>query len=205
MLKTLSIAAGIAGLSLTTAVQADDMDQRIAEHLDREDIEQLMVYYGRANDIIGRGHADRDAAREAAVAEYERAFTDDATITVFPLGSETPLQSTNNIPDWSAFVAGYFVNENYSSTLHLMSNFVIDFTDEDTAQASAFAINPHFILNREAGNPDAATRGMDLMNVRYEYEAERQEDGEWRIVDMTIHLDEIFNGIGFFGAGQSPS
>ena len=120
----------------------------------------------------------RDGAVAASMDEYRCAFTDDATITVSPLGSATPLQSTNNIPD--------FVNEN-------------------TTSASAFAINPHFILNSDLNNPDVATRGMDLMNMRYEHAAERQETGEWRIVDMTIYFDEIFNDVVFFGAGQTPS
>ncbi|PPD15878.1 MAG: hypothetical protein CTY25_04070 [Methylobacterium sp.] len=175
---------------------------RIQETADRDAIRSLMYHYGRGNDELSAHFANKPEGMRRAGAEYARAFAPDMQITVYPLRSGTPLRQVRGIPAWIEFAGGFFDQAGYSSTLHLMSNFDIRFTDSDNARGSAYAHVPHYI--RSAAR-DAGTMGVALesMLARYEFAARRQTDGSWRIVDMTIHLDEIQRSNGFYPNGQA--
>jgi hypothetical protein len=176
---------------------------RLQQYADRDAVEQLMYHYGRGNDELGRNFADREGGTSRAIAEYEKAFTSDVQITVYPLRSTTPLRQVRGIAEWVPFVNGFFDQAKYSNTLHLMSNFDIAFPDANTARGTAFAHVPHYI--RSAAK-DAASADVTVENMlaRYEFSAARQQDGSWRINTMTIYLDEIMRQNGFFPNGQQP-
>jgi hypothetical protein len=174
--------------------------QRLA---DQDAIRAIAGYYGRGNDMLGLHHADRARGRQLAAVEYARAFAADVQIDVFAVGGPTPIGSTRGIPAWIDFAGGFYANAGYSSTLHPMANFHIEFTDANTARMSAFAGAPHFVLAaaREAG---AAAPSLDFMVCRYEFEARRQPDGSWKATRLRINLDEIWRASGFYPNGQAP-
>jgi hypothetical protein len=174
--------------------------QRLA---DRDAIRQLMYHYGRGNDQLSAHYADRQKGGTLATAEYQRAFTPDMQITVFPLRGTTPLRQVKGIADWIAFAGGFFDQAKYSSTLHLMSNFTVDVVDASTARGTAYAHVPHYIQSA-AKDPTGANVTVENMLARYEFAARRQQNGEWRIAEMTIYLDEIQRQTGFFPNGQAP-
>jgi hypothetical protein len=175
---------------------------RLQQSADREAIRDLAFHYGRGNDELSVHFADRALGRSRAEAEYAQAFAPEVSITVYPLRSSTPLQQVTGIPDWIKFVDTYFETAKYSSTLHLMSNFDIRFTDADTAQASAYAGVPHFIQSA-ARSAEADDVTLEYMLCRYDYVAKRQPDGSWKITDFTINLDEIQRSRGFYPGGQA--
>jgi hypothetical protein len=169
---------------------------------DRDAIRQLAFHYARGNDELSVHFANRGEGRRLAQAEYAQAFTPDVKITVYPLRNATPLREVVGIPDWIAFADGFFETANYSSSLHLMSNFDIDFPDADTARVSAYAGVPHFIRS-DARTPEAQAVTLEYMLCRYDYVAKRQADGGWKITEFTIYLDEIQRSQGFYPSGQA--
>jgi hypothetical protein len=175
---------------------------RLQVSADRDALRQLAFHYARGNDELSVHFADRANGRARAAAEYAQAFAPDVKITVYPLRNATPLREVTGIPDWIAFADGFFENANYSSSLHLMSNFDIDFTDADTARVSAYAGVPHFIRS-DARTAEAQAVTLEYMLCRYDYVARRQADGGWKIVEFTIYLDEIQRSQGFYPGGQA--
>jgi SnoaL-like domain len=176
---------------------------RLQQAADRDAVRQLMFHYGRGNDEIARNYADRETGSRRGTAEFEQAFASDVQITVIPLRAPTPLAQVKGIGDWVKFVSGYFDQQKYSNTLHLMSNFSVTFTNAATAEATAFANVPHYILSAAKTASDANVT-VENMLCRYVYTARRQQDGSWRIATMTIYLDEIQRQSGFYPNGQQP-
>jgi hypothetical protein len=107
------------------------------------------------------------------------------------------------IPEWIAFAGGFFDQAKYSSTLHLISNFTVDIVDVNSARGTAYAHVPHY-MQSSAKDQAAANVAVENMLARYDFTARRQQNGEWRINEMTIHLDEIQRQTGFFPNGQAP-
>jgi len=175
---------------------------RLQQAADRDAIRQLAFHYARGNDELSVHYANRPLGRSLAQAEYAQGFAPDVKITVYPLRSPTPLREVTGIPDWIAFADGFFSNAKYSSSLHLMSNFDIKFTDADTARVSTYAGVPHFIQSG-AKSADALDTTLEYMLCRYDYVAKRQADGSWKITNFTIYLDEIQRSKGFYPGGQA--
>lgn len=176
--------------------------ERLQRTSDRDAIRQLAFNYARGNDELSVHFNNRTQGRARARAEYARAFAPNVRITVYPLRSATPLREVTGIDDWIAFADGFFENARYSSSLHLMSNFDIQFTDANTAKASAYAGVPHFIQSAaRAADSQAVT--LEYMLCRYDYVSTRQPDGSWKITEFTIHLDEIQRSQGFYPGGQA--
>lgn len=175
---------------------------KLQQVADRDALRSLAFHYARGNDELSVHFADRAKGRARAAAEYAQAFTPDVKITVYPLRSTTPLRQVVGIPDWIAFADGFFENAKYSSSLHLMSNFDIKFVDADTARVGAYAGVPHFIQSAAKDTSSVAVT-LEYMLCRYDYVARRQADGSWRIVEFTIHLDEIARSAGFYPSGQA--
>lgn len=175
---------------------------RLRQSADRDAIRQLAFNYARGNDELSIHFNNRALGRTRAEAEYAQAFASDVKITVYPLRNAVPLREVTGIPDWIAFADSYFETAGYSSSLHLMSNFDIDFTDADTATVSAYAGVPHFIRSdARAAETQAVT--LEYMLCRYDYIAKRQADGSWKITAFTINLDEIQRSQGFYPGGQA--
>lgn len=175
---------------------------RLQQSADRDAIRQLAFHYARGNDELSVHFNDRALGSRRAQAEYAEAFAPEVKITVYPLRNATPLREVTGISAWIAFADGFFKNANYSSSLHLMSNFDIDFTDSDTARVSAYAGVPHFIRS-DARTPEAQAVTLEYMLCRYDYTAKRQADGRWKITQFTIYLDEIQRSQGFYPGGQA--
>lgn len=176
--------------------------ERLQRAADRDAIRQLAFHYARGNDELSVHFNNRAVGRSRAQAEYAKAFAPDVKITVYPLRSATPLRQVTGIADWIAFADGFFENAKYSSSLHLMSNFDIQFADANTARASAYAGVPHFIQSTaRAAESQAVT--LEYMLCRYDYVVKRQPDGSWKIIEFTIYLDEIQRSQGFYPGGQA--
>jgi hypothetical protein len=184
-----------------------DFDRWAASELTRlsdlEAVRALMYHYGRGNDELSVRHAALDLGRERAITEYAQAFAPDVRITVYPLRSSTPLRQVTGIEAWTDFAQGFFQNANYSSTLHLMSNFDVTLIDADTATGSAYAGVPHFIRSETARSEATQATTLEYMLCRYAFTARRQADGSWRIAEFTIYLDEIWRAEGFYPGGQA--
>lgn len=168
---------------------------------DEDALRNLAYSYARGNDAISIQHGDRDKARKQGFVEYARGMASDIKIEVYALGSDSPFNTTTGIPAWVEFVDKYFETQRYTSTVHLMSNFSIDFIDADNATVSSYATVPHFIMNsaKDKANADAT---VEFMNCRYKFDARRQKDGTWKTVKLRIELQEIWRGIGFYPGGQ---
>jgi hypothetical protein len=174
---------------------------RLQRLVDEEALRNLTYSYGRGNDAIAIKHGDPAKARKNGFDEYVKGMTSDVKIEVYALGSDTPFNTTTGIPAWVDFVAKYFDTQRYTSSIHLMSNFSIEFINANTASVSSYAIVPHFI--RSAAKDKAATDGnVEFMNCRYKFEAKRQNDGSWKTTKLRIELQEIWRGVGFFPGGQ---
>ncbi len=172
--------------------------QRLA---DEDALRNLAYAYGRGNDAISILHGDRVKARAAGAAEYAKGMAGDIKIEVYALGGESPFNATTGIPAWVNFVDKYFEAQRYTSTIHQMSNFAIEFVDADTATVSAYAVVPHFI-NSGAKEKSGADGNVDIMNCKYRFQAKRQKDGSWKTVALRIELQDIWRGVGFFPGGQ---
>lgn len=170
---------------------------------DLDAVRALTYHYGRGNDELSLRYADLETARARAQAEYAQAFAPDVRITVYPLRSATPLRQVTGIDAWTDFASGFFQNANYSSTLHLMSNFNLTLTGADTAIGSAYAGVPHFIRSASARSEATQATTLEYMLCRYAFTARRQADGTWRITEFTIYLDEIWRAEGFYPGGQA--
>lgn len=175
----------------------------LARLSDLEAVRSLTYHYGRGNDELSVRYANQGLGRERAIAEYAQAFAPDVRITVYPLRSSTPLRQVTGIDAWTDFAGGFFQNANYSSTLHLMSNFDITLTDADTATGTAYAGVPHFIRSANARSEATQDTTLEYMLCRYAFTARRQADGSWRIVEFNIYLDEIWRADGFYPGGQA--
>lgn len=175
---------------------------RLQRLSDEDALRQLAYHYGRGNDAISIHHADRSKGVRLGSAEYAQAFTADTRVEVFALGGDKPIGSTVGVPAWAEFVDKFYAGYGYSSTVHLMSNFSIEFTAADTARISAYAIAPHFLVNAAAKDKSTADTTAEWMHCRYSYEAKRQPDGGWKMTRLTIHLEEIWRASGFFPGGQ---
>lgn len=175
---------------------------RLQQVADRDAIRQLAYHYARGNDELSVHFNNRTLGRSRAQAEYAQAFAPEVKITVYPLRSSTPLRQVTGVADWIAFAEGFFESARYSSSLHLMSNFDIRFTDADTARASVYAGVPHFIQSTARSAENQAVT-LEYMLCRYDYVARRQADGFWKITEFTIYLDEIQRSQGFYPGGQA--
>lgn len=178
--------------------------ERLQRLSDEDALRQLTYRYGRGNDEIAFHHGDRAKGRQLAIAEYSQAFTPDIQIQVFALQGEQPLGSTVGIPAWAEFVEKFYTGYNYSTTIHLMSNFSIEFIDADTARVSAYAIAPHFLRAAAAKDRATADTSLEVMHCKYLHTAKRQADGSWKTTNLRIELQEMWRGVGFFPAGQGP-
>jgi len=168
---------------------------------DAEALRQLAYSYGRGNDAVAIHHGDRAKGREAATAEYSKGFAPGVQVEVYALGGSTPIGRATGVAEWVQFVEKFYDNAQYTSTLHLMSNFDIRFTDANTAVMSAHALAPHFIRSA-AQNAASAETSLELMNCRYTFSAKRGNDGRWQTTQLRIELLEIWRGPGFYPGGQ---
>lgn len=174
--------------------------QRLA---DEDALRKLAYSYGRGNDAISIHHADRAQGIRLGTQEYSQAFTRDTRVEVYALGGANPISTTVGVTAWAEFVDKYYAGNGYSSTVHLMSNFSIDMTGPDVARVSAYAIAPHFLVNAKARSAASADTTAEWMHCRYAYEARRQPDGGWRMVELKIYLEEIWRAGGYYPSGQA--
>ncbi len=186
-------------LAAPAAAQTATAAARLQLLEDRDALRSLAYHYGRGNDELSIHLGDRAKGRELAAAEYARSFAPDIEIEVFALGS--PLRQVKGIAAWVDFADGFFKAKNYSSSLHLMSNFDISFIDADTARVNAYVGVPHFIRSAAKDQRSADTI-VEYMLCRYDYVARRQRDGSWRIAKLRIDLEEIASTPGFYAGGQ---
>jgi len=169
---------------------------------DENAVRSLIYHYGRGNDEIAIRYADRATARQRGAAEYAKSFAPDVRVEVFALGGDKPIGQISGIAAWVEFVDSYYANNGYSSTLHLMSNFEVNFSAPDRASVSAYALAPHFFVRTAAKDKATQDTAVEWMIARYVYEARRQSDGQWRIERLQVNLEEISRAQGFFPGGQ---
>ena len=169
---------------------------------DQEALRTVAYSYGRGNDLLAIHHGDRAQGRAQALGEFTRAFTPDVVIEVYALGGDKPFRAVAGIPAWIEFGEGYFAANKFSSTAHLMSNFIFEFPDKDSATVSCYASVPHFILNPTAREAVNAGTSLEYMVCRYVHQAKRQADGTWKTYKLTIYLEEIWRTGGFYPGGQ---
>lgn len=170
--------------------------------IDENAVRNLMYHYARGNDNIAILYSNRALGRQRGTAEYSKAFTPDVRIEVRAIGGDKPIGQFTGIPPWTEFVDNYYAGNAYSSTLHLMSNFEIEFDGVDRANVSAYALAPHFFVRAAAKDAASADTAVEWMIARYAYRAERQRDGGWKIARLQIYLEEISRAAGFFPGGQ---
>jgi SnoaL-like domain len=170
---------------------------------DEDSLRKLLYNYGRGNDVMSINYADRVKGRKLASDEYAKAFAPDTRVEVFALGGTTPISTTVGVAPWADFVDKYYSGTGYSSTVHLMSNFSIDFADANTANVSAYTIAPHFFVNAAAKDKASADTTAEWMRCRYSFEAKRMPDGSWKMSKLQIHLEEIWRSAGFYAGGQA--
>jgi hypothetical protein len=170
---------------------------------DEDALRKLLYNYGRGNDVMSINYADRVKGRKLASEDYSKAFTADTRVEVYALGGTTPISTTVGVAPWAEFVDKYYSGTGYSSTVHLMSNFSIDFADANTAKVSAYTIAPHFFVNAAAKDKGSSDTTAEWMRCRYAFEAKRQPDGSWKMSKLQIHLEEIWRSGGFYPGGQA--
>jgi hypothetical protein len=170
---------------------------------DEDSLRKLLYHYGRGNDVMSVNYADRLKGRKLASEDYAKAFAPDTRVEVYALGGTTPISNTVGVAPWAEFVDKYYSGTGYSSTVHLMSNFNIEFTDANTANVSAYTIAPHFFVNAAAKDKASADTTAEWMRCRYAFEAKRQPDGGWKMSKLQIHLEEIWRSGGFYPGGQA--
>jgi len=169
---------------------------------DEESLRRLAYCYGRGLDELSIRHADRAKGRQLATEIYASCFDPNVVIEVRALGAVEPLRSTTGVAAWVDFADGFFAQNKYSSTRHLMSNFAIELTGDDTARMTSYASIPHFLQAPEARDAKTAVPTVEYMIARYVDEARRGPDGSWRTTKKLVYLEEIWRGVGFFPGGQ---
>lgn len=203
-LSSVIAVTSLAILAGCTPASADSTPpEPVARRLrDEEGLRRLAYCYGRGLDEISIHHGDRPKGRQLATAIYESCFDANVVIEVRPLGSADPLRVTTGVAAWVDFADGFFAENKYSSTRHLMSNFAIELTSDTTARMTSYASIPHFIQSADARDAKSAAPTVEYMIARYVDEARREPDGTWRTTKKLVYLEEIWRGVGFFPGGQ---
>lgn len=199
----LSILSVLAVAGCSNAAAQSVPEEPIARRLRDEDALRTLAYcYGRGLDEISIHYANRPEGKRRATALYERCFEPNVTIEVYALGADKPLRTTATIGEWVDFADGFFADNRYSSTRHLMSNFSVEMKGIDAATVTSYASIPHFLRSDTARDAASAAPTVEYMIARYVDEAARKPDGTWRTVRKTVYLEEIWRGTGFFPGGQ---
>lgn len=146
------------------------MTDRIAQAVDRQEIEYLRRLYGKATDTIGRAtKEDVEAGRKI----YREIFTPDVQIRTSNTGAE-PLTASS--PDsWVDVV--YTALKDYTGTQHLIGTQLVEL-DGDEATMESY-------LHAWHKNPDGS---VYLFLGTYIDKVRRTNQG-WQIYDMTLRLD----------------
>ena len=173
---------------------------------DRAAIMDVATCFGRGLDVLSHAAAAPEAQRrEEGLAILRECLTEDAEFNSHLLSEDTPpVFTATGVEAWAEFVLATTQMQNYTTTRHLVSNIAIEFTSEDSALVTSYAIIPHFIvgpaLDPEMPPPIEPT--MNLVPAKFIDEVERQDDGTWKSVRKSAVGEEAWLGTGFYPIGQ---
>lgn len=173
---------------------------------DRAAIMDVATCFGRALDVLSHAAAAPQAERrDAGLSILRMCLTEDAEFSSFLLSEDTsPVFTASGVEAWADFVLATTQMQNYTTTRHLVSNIAIEFTSEDSALVTSYAIIPHFIVGpvAEPDGPPPIEPTMNLVPAKFIDEVERQEDGTWKSVRKSAVGEEAWLGTGFYPIGQ---
>lgn len=173
---------------------------------DRAAIMDVATCFGRGLDVLSHAAAAPEAQRrDNGLSILRECLTEDAEFNSYLLSEETPpVFAATGVETWAEFVLATTQMQNYTTTRHLVSNIAIEFTSEDSALVTSYAIIPHFIVGPPADPeaPPPIEPTMNLVPAKFIDEVERQDDGTWKSVRKSAIGEEAWLGTGFYPIGQ---